>query len=499
MELNDPAWVVAGAVLCHFLVRLARGAAFGFWGNDQWYWLLVSKEAGQQRRLFPRNRHFVLEGASLHYPPVFPLLMGVVPHSWWLRLHPFLGPALESLQAGILTWIGLGLGWTIPQAIVAAATLALVPVAHEAAGQLSPKPLGGLLSVSFVWVVIHEGSLGPWSFWLAAGILAITLLTHKMSVQWMLVVLLVWVIRGRMNGWVALGTVGVGIGMALAISGGYYAKVLRGHLVILRFWARNRTLHGAHQFHRSPLYGGSPTVKDSGTYPVGILALPRMVGRLVLSHPIAWCVLAWSFLHGWGIGGDIGWWCLSACVMAAATLLVPQLRFLGPGHLYTYFAGFPAAWLAANGWGSDPGAWIGFPLVWLACMVVSIASVARLIRLDRSREPLISDLKEACRLLRNRPRAVTLCFPTNLWNPLAYFSDDRVVAGGHGQDFDELEKIYPVLQIRVEDIVRDYNVSRLLIQRSYVDIQAVWPPEDHGFRKVWESPRFSVYEAERSA
>lgn len=225
-------------------------------GVDQWYWKCYVKAARQQSRIAPDMPQYLFDEAQW-YPPLFPWLLIKLPDGWIERNSWWLAIVLDLVR---MAWLVVGVIWIVGDwnaAILAALIYALTPIVITYNTQLNPRGLGAFFLdlIAVLVIAIYLGILPFWAWFIVCVLAGLLLLTHKMSVQlfWFLCIALA-VFTGE---WKLTLLVPASVVMALVLSGGFYAKVLRAHWDIVTFWYRNWPWLQAHPVKESPIYGES--------------------------------------------------------------------------------------------------------------------------------------------------------------------------------------------------------------------------------------------------
>jgi len=450
-------------------------------GCDSWYYLSYIREFRRSRQFPIRLRTYVLDIEEQWYPPLFPLVLYLFPAKLLDRFHWLVAPMFDLGQMALVLGVVAATNQSAVTLAVAGLTYALMPTLIDECQSLSSRPFGSLFATIALLILIEAS--GPRSVIMAGLAVSVVLLGHKLSSQLLFVALpLLSLVT---TDWRYVSALAAGIVLAFVLSGGFYRKVLLGHLDILRFWSRNHYYYTAHQFADSPIYGKGPT--SYRYYRPGWRGGLKTALRLFVHQPFAlWLIALWPL----GEQRDaFYWWAVAVALAATLTTAIPRLRFLGEGHRYWKLAALPLAYIGAVAIANRDVAAIG---VFLVAVAVSVAADARLWlaarTAERGRSQAIEAAVEFLCQLRAEP---VLCLPLTLADRVAYSTEQAVIWGGHSAGFSLLEGFYPVLTRPISEFVKRWSVGALLLDRSFVDPASIGlelrPP-------IFEAGRLGIYQ-----
>ncbi len=452
--------VALATALVAAAARIAIGRAASSTGRvDHYYWMLVAEAYRSQRRLPIRlPGKYLMEDEAQAYPPLFGMLLG----RWRLdRSALVLVWALEVVQVAVLvaTMMAFGAG---PVAVALGAGIyASAPVLVMYNTQLNSRILGDL----FLFAVLAAEACAAaapdaaaraalWSVAIAGS--ALIILTHKMTLQVYLALLLPWSLAWHSP----MPLVAAAAGLALYVAGvgpSFAAYQFRAHWDIVTFWNRHWRRLGAHQFGQSPIYGASASCSTCFHQPGG-RGLVRHL-RVVISYlPFALVLPLASVAAGTWPPAWLLVWIGVVYAWALLTLFVPPLKCLGGGHLYVFNAVGPAAcwvtWLPATPW--TAGLLAGGALL----TAISLAVAWRIIG---ARPAARDDAFDAAlaELAHYRPGRVAV-FPTQAAEAVAHGTHHAVLWGAHGYGFANLEGFFPVLTVPLANFLCKYNIDWVL-------------------------------------
>ena len=269
-------------------------------GVDHWYWLLCIEEVKKSRRIPPRLPYFMLEMDEQWYPPLYSIIMSLLPMKVLKEKGGQIAQAMDLLN-GMLIFISVL--WVSDNPMMASLSgfsymVAFLPLTYN--NQLQPRGIANFiltLAVLGVWGYVHSGN---WVFWGGVLVLSVGLLfLHKMTVQMWVVYVLGLSLWAR--DWTVLMLLPASVFVAMLISKGFYLKVLKAHWDIVTFWHENIRNLGSHQYYESPRYRvehfistatHQPGLRALGAKGISlfqfnafILILPALLHSLALSSP----------------------------------------------------------------------------------------------------------------------------------------------------------------------------------------------------------------------
>lgn len=441
-------------------------------GVDQWFW---EAYIGQVRRgdFPPQLPQFLLDEAQW-YPPLFPLLLAYLPAAICERYARHAAVVIDLLRLVLLMGASRWLTGSDHAALVAGTAYAITPLLVSYNTQLNPRGLGALL-LDALWLCVgaHLLADAPAWLWLAALVFAgLVLLTHKMTTQ------LFW-FTAVAGGGLALDAslallVPASMLAALALSGGFYVKVLRGHADVVRFWYRNWRWSGSNPVLESPIYGEPGFESPSKYYRKGFKAWVRRLQFVIGFNPWMPAVLClmvlqpflghdFSSLEAWMLG-----WLSLTFAFALLTTVVPALRCFGQGYLYGYNGSFPAALALGMTWVALGNTWVWKAVVGVTVVgcLLALAAFLRALRASRTAKVDV-ELDAAIRHLADLPRGAVICLPQHWHDVVAYRARQPVVFGGHGYGFRHLQPLFPRLLQPIKEVIARYDARYLLTHRGY--------------------------------
>ena len=448
--------------LLGILARIAIGRAAKASGRvDHYYWMLAAEAYRTQRGLpvhLPGK--YLMEDEAQGYPPLFGLLLG----RWRLDRGGVAAViVLELMQAVVLAALMSAFGAARSVIALAVAIYAAAPVLVMYNTQLNSRILGDLFLFAAMAAEVSAAFVVPGSplalvLWCAAALLtALVIMTHKMTLQLRLALLLPWA-------W-ALGTpmpIAVcvaGLAVYVAIVGTRFARYqFLTHWEFIRFWNRHWPALGAHQFRDSLVYGGGLATSVGRLHQPGLRGALRQL-RVVLAYaplnlvlPLASMATA-TWPPNWLLV-----WLLGIYAWALATLVIPRLKCLGGGHLYVFNAVAPGACYLAF----LPEGPVILEVLGVGILITA-ASLWIAWRMTRARTPLLDEkFSQAVAVLGGLPKGRVAVLPTQGAEAVAWATHHAVLWGAHGYGLAGIEGFFPVLTKPLSAFLRQYNIDMVL-------------------------------------
>lgn len=463
VELLKNVLVGLAVTVVGFFLRTRGLASAGSQGGDARYYLLYVEEFKRSRRVPVRLPYFLLDIEEQWYPPSFPLLLSWLPEAL-LKRHPWvIAPAIDCLQLLILYGFTLWATESLTSAALAGLLYATTPTLVAENLNLNSRSFGSLLftltMLALLALELNRNFLGYLAVAAFGGLL---LLTHKLSSQGLVFTLLGEALVTRRPG--PLLALVASVGIAFLLSKGFFLKILKGHVDILRFWRSNLLKLGAHQVYDSPLHAGtgnSRNQRPAGFHKPGFQGFVWHL-KVLFSHNLY--ILALPLLlqpTGFPPQGFFIRWLVPIYVLAVSTTFLPPVRFLGEGVKYLKLAAFPLAFLLGA---AEIGMWSLLLIPLLASNLFVILRTIRPLRLGEVDEGFLKIVERLCHA---EPGGV-MAIPAHAADAIAHLAKRKVLWGAHSSGYEKLEPFFPVLQQPLEAFFKEYDLAFLLIDQGYV-------------------------------
>lgn len=448
--------LLVGLIARVLIVRAAAASAV-----DQHYWMVAARAYREQLTLPVRIRDkYLLEDEEQAYPPFFGMILGRITGK---RTVKFLTHALELIEFTALGILLFALGLPRDISLVALGFYATAPVLVVYNAQLTPRIVGDFLlfaAMALQLVAVLETITDElrWLCWAASAfLLALVVMTHKMTLQLHLFLLPFWWLG--LGAWqVPVATVAGFVAYNLLV-GTHFAKYqFRAHWDIVTFWNRHWRDLGAHQFAHSPLYGDAKADRSACFHQVGWYGVVKHLRVVVSYAPFALVLPVCSIVSGSWPPSWVLVWLVGVYIWAMLTLFAAPLKCLGGGHLYVFNAIVPAAVYVAY---LPQTLLVGF---WLtAGALLTVVSLVMACRIVRNRSVATGDdFEEVIRYISALPKANLAVFPLQSAEPVAARTHHAVLWGGHGFGFGKMEGFFPVLTLPLKNFFTKHFVNWVL-------------------------------------
>lgn len=458
-------WVNLAFLLLFLALRLVPLYSSKKKGCDAYFFLLCAEEF-RRRPGVPVTLPglYLLEPDEQWYPPMFYVFLGLFPEKWIKENYWLINHLLDLLVGFLILNLASLIGTPLVGLLVAAMYALDESIIMEYQNMTS-RPLGCVLFFSLLgsaWLGIHAHPL-----WMGVAVVCGVLLvyTHKLACQlvWFLFPFLM-VVRGEVQWGFLLLAMYAG---AFAVYPGFFVKLIRAHFDIISFWSRYWPWLGAHQVKSSPVYGdGRPAGFFEGTrWDQG----KAMTLRILLSN--AWIIpaLFGAALMPEGYVIPLAQVCVGGLVWVVLTSYIPFFRGVGEGTKYIKYLLPPSLILVA-------ASVVKVSWLWLLVVPLALRQVRQYVRSVRNKPKteMTGSLNECLEKMFAHMRQLedtrTFCLPLHLSDTVAYHTRNPVFFGTHGYGFKEAAQVFPVLQRPVEDCVREYGLTHLLLDTTYASV-----------------------------
>lgn len=439
-------------------------------GCDAHYFLMCAQVLRQSFRLPVKlPLKYLAEEQEQWYPPLFSMLLAVLPRAWLQKNHWIVNHLLDFLVA-----LGLfGIASSLVGALGAMALVfiyAIQPALVQEFQTLTSRPLGMIIQLVTIfsgYVFVFEDS--AIAGLIAAAAFATLVYSHKLSIQ------LLWFLLPFLSlatgAWEWIAILIFGYALAALAWPRMFIKIQRAHWDIVRFWAREWPLLGAHPVRDSPIYGG----KGSSTAYYQNLSIRRPTAFLktVLQLNIFSVFLVLPLfipMPDQPIAAFFWWWSAGIYGVVAATHFLKPLRCFGLAQQYVKFSYIPV--LSFTALYVNDGSKIALMLAML-CALVLLRSYLLTVRSLRRmpRELGFGRVDDLVDFLESQSAPRIMVFPYHLYDELAYRSKAQVLWGTHGYGFDNVRSFFPVLKCRIEKIAEAFALTHIIVDKRYVAIE----------------------------
>lgn len=456
-----------------------------YFGIDTWRHLMVTDYVRRHKKLPTTLDEKYLIHAPSDYPPVLRILLALFPKKWLEDNQWLVSPLIDMLHNSFLFAVVYALTGHLFYAALAQTIYCLSPLVAMESSSLTTRSLASLLcSLAMVPMLAYPIWTNPLLYAIALFFMALLFLTHRMALQAMFMLFVVWSIVDR--SWYYIGTFFMAMAVATIVSGGLYLKVLRGHLSMFAYWRANRRNRFAHQIRGIPKSGRKnpdpvfrlyelteriPILPVLIANPWSLIAALMPVVQMIrgpmntLDIPAEYYVKLWQ------------WSTMLLCI-GLSVRVIPALRFIGEGERYLEYASFPTSLIVSvmliNALAGPAAGWAALAAALIAiggCLIPLLVVQQRVVigDIDRSVTP---ELRKIFDVINQMPGEVRLAsIPLYLISAAEYFTKSRVLSTDSGvAHVTHLSEFFPVLQKPFAEILARYGVNYLLVSERYVSL-----------------------------
>jgi hypothetical protein len=486
-------WWILPLAAAAFAVRIVIHVGRTPSGVDTWYYLASADALRRRPGLHALLPQYLLQDERQSYPPLFPILLALLPKRWLDRRYWMVAPAIDVVHLLLLYVVTFRLTESVAVATLAAATYAFTPLLVSEARSLSSRPLGSLLHVLATLLMIKAAASGgaAWAAAVLAGAL-LFLSSAAMSAAYGFVCAVLSVAFGDPR---YGATAAAAFLTAVVLSGGRMLRVVGNYVSAVGYWYRNHKRYGAHPVNDSPVYGHAPRPR-AGRQP-GFFggSVPLQVLRLLGENPFL-VALPFALPDPTPWGARLYIWSVAVAGLAVIAIVLPPLRAFGPGRSYMKAAIFPIAYTLAWSIGTPRGLLRPFGLLTLGCLALSLAAIAfhhvyqrrKVNELTTSIPPALA---EAARILAGLPAGGVFVLPYMYADYICYRSGQPVLWGGHSGDLRRFEQVAPVITRPLPDLFRERSVRWVLLDTRFLRVEAL---RLDGLGERWQADGFVLFE-----
>ena len=475
------------------LIQVRPRLSNRYFGIDTWRHLTVADYIRQNKK-YPKlmPEHYLIDKPS-DYPPLFRFLLALFPKELLEKYQWIASPIFDLIHNLFIFSVVYYFTNNIFISILAQVTYMLSPIVIMENSNLTTRSFASLLFSGCFFSLICYSVFGN-IFCLIASIIFLTilLLSHRMSIQAMVFILVFFSII-ELN-FIYVAVLLASVILAILFSKGFYLKVLKGHLAMIRFWFIHIDNRYAHQIR-----GVSKKEKN----PDAVFRIYQIVQNIPFiavcaANPFMVFVFAYVYLNlfksyninTFGIPEDIFSkfvvWSILLFVIGVIVRQVKKLGCIGEGERYLEYSAFPVAIIIAvfltNGLIS------GQHNVFLVFYLIVAIFGALLPTLFIQQQVIVKDSKRSVNkeireifgyinALEGKVNVMTM--PLYLADAATYFTSARLLTTdnsiAHVVDYSDF---WPVLKVPLVDIFKRYDINYILINTQYVQISELNLPSN---------------------
>ena len=222
-------------------------------GIDSWYHLAYARAIRRQKRIDVTLPQYLLQDQRQSYPPLFPILLALLPEQWLDRWFWLVSPILDCVHLALLYFVSFRLTQESLVAAFAVLVYAVTPQLVSEVRSLNARSFAALVHTVAVLLAFKATISGTSAVWLAAacaGGAAVILASATASVAFTLLLsLLAWRFGDLRFVLIGLGSAS----LAVFVSRGHILRVAKNYVHAALYCAQHRGRFGAHTVRNSPL------------------------------------------------------------------------------------------------------------------------------------------------------------------------------------------------------------------------------------------------------
>lgn len=367
---------------------------------DTWLFLIDAKKMREHHfKLSSRVREKDVEGHKF-YPPLFFYMLALVPEKFVKPMVKYVPPLADAFLALTLSVSAMLITNNWVFAASAAGVYLSSPMIFQQTFCLCVRPLSIFL-ISLIYLFSFNFSW--FNFFAISIMVAFILLLHKFATQVVFFTSLAFLFIGRFD---FLFSVALGLIISMAISKGYYAKVLKAHLAHLKSSYLKQFIHGQ---------GSNPLKKTAALAVYCPWVIFFAISVFAISAKVTSAPLISSFV-----------WIVAIALLAVLTNFW-KFTIIGEGWRYLGYMAFPLAFWTSYAVEYSPNLLWAYVSFVVAGIVIGYFYVLRLFQ--RHQKYLISetDIETFKQMSSFEGRTIT-AVPKEFTYSISYFSNKDYAA-----------------------------------------------------------------------
>ncbi len=425
---------------------------------------------------------FILDG-YLNYPPALPWMLSFIPKGVVFKIQGFIAPLFDIIQNYLVFLITLQLTNRLEAALLSQAIYASIPLTILENSYLTPRSMGYLnFTLAFYPIILY--TLAPNLLYLTIGLIFLIILffTHKFALQSLFFISIFFSIIEKNPFYLLLFF--TGMGLAIAISKGYYLRILRGHIDNILFWVKNYHYRFAHQVRglvppkKIDLVG--KIYKLLGTFsPVTLIGT-----NLWIIIPIALLIanyfhipIASTSLYSLNdpLMIKMSVWVIFFYLFSILVLTIKPLTPIGEGQRYMEMSIAPTAIISAIAFFALSGspykniAIPGYIVIFITNIALTIFLQIKGIIADKNRT-MTKDMNQVFKLLNKlKPQPRILCIPHQITTMVLYNTRAKVMVEIQAGHLGRINDIFPIIKKPIRELAKKYNLNILVLKKDYAN------------------------------
>ncbi len=473
-----------GIAFVSFLFQVRPRFRNRYFGVDTWRHLAAADYIRKFKRLpgILKDKYLINEPAD--YPPFLRIILACLSKKFLTQFQWIVSPFFDFFHSLLVFWIAFTISGNLTLAVVAQLVYSFNPLVVMENSNLTTRSLASLLfTPTFYFLICYSLGLGRVYLVLAVILATVLFLTHRMAIQALLILCFTFTCLHKDI--LYMGVFCSSMILAIILSGGFYLKILKGHLAMLQFWKRNIHHRYAHQ-----IKGLLPKDQENPDMVFRIYQYIKKVPfvAVLAGNPFVVVSVLGVFLLRSKLDNYAGFssqmisslylWGLTLLVFGILVRQLKFIEFMGEGERYLEYAGLPIALLSgiifAYGMHTPfrPFYLWGFVSLFLFVDVLPALFLQQKVIVgdtERSVTPDLEKIFEYIDSIKGEVRLMT--FPLALADMAMYFTKSKVLSTDSGwAHLKYYSDFFPVLKKSLKEIFETYRINYILINERYISL-----------------------------
>jgi len=427
--------IVAVLIAISILLRSYLLLKYNWVGKDVFYHLLIAKEIRKNKKL-PETVNYFIFPEKYNYPPFLHVFLSLFKEKYHQKLQ-FLS-IIFDIVTGILIFIMVMHTFNIWIAIFSTTLYLITPISIDNSFTLGPRSIANMYMVAALFSLFYFFNTQIVIFAILAAIFtAFVLLTHRLTTQSLLFVLVS--MSFGFKSITPLVIILIGIILAIIFSKGYYVKSAKGHINFIKCMAKG--------------------FQDRKTRLITPNILPNPI-QFVFNMPILLALPVFSLFYDNIITKYFVIWGLSIVILSI-------IWVYGEGYRHIYNA-IPPFSIIVSLWILNNTAYHFFIFIIIISFCFILIKFYRLENDVKSYSIISKEMIDAFNYLKKNGRKddVVLCLPFDIFYAVIYFTGLKVLqmSGGEGKGvlFNRSILLKKVNEGKIEELIKEFNVKWIL-------------------------------------
>lgn len=482
------AWIIGIFVAAvSFYIQVRPRIKNRYFGVDGWRHLMIADYIRVNKKYPKCMDKFLIEAPS-DYPPCLRVILSWFPKSFIDRYEWLVCPAIDFCHIMVLFGFVYYFTHNLILAVLSQIIYLSTPLTIMENSNLTTRSLASFLfTLTFVGIL---GFLftGSWLFFIyAVAMVSLLLLSHRMSVQAMLFLVVFFTIYDKNILYLLI--FALGMGLAIIVSKGFYLTVIKGHLAMLEYWRQNIMYRYAHEVRGLPKKGQKKNTDMVFNIYQKVKSAPFIV--VFAANPFVLFVLNFVLIRKFDFYPSVDYFGFNPALMdkfiawvlflLIAGIIIRSFRFvefMGEGERYIEYAAFPISIMGALVvYNSLQTPYANFVLAGFTAFVVlggigpAIYFQQKIITHDEERSVKESLWKIFDYINTMRGEVRIMCIPQLMNTSVMYFTKAKTLCTDNSiAHITDLSNVLPVIKKPLKEIFEKYKINYMLVNEHYVGL-----------------------------